>query len=67
MLRSSLSTDVSSTDVIEKSVSILKELIKFSGVDFTSSFYSKETFLKEFEEMLTNSVNQSLEDITNNF
>ena len=67
MLRSSLSTDVSSTDVIEKSVSILKELIKVSGVDFTSSFYSEETFLKEFEEMLTNSVDQSLEDITNNF
>lgn len=67
MLRSSLSTDVSSTDVIEKSVSILKELIKISGVDFTSSFYSEETFLKEFEEMLTNSVDQSLEDITNNF
>lgn len=67
MLRSFLSTDVSSTDVIEKSVSILKELIKVSGVDFTSSFYSEETFLKEFEEMLTNSVDQSLEDITNNF
>lgn len=67
MLRSSLSTDVSSTDVIEKSISILKELLKVSGLNFTSSFYSEETFLKEFEKMLTNSVDQSLEDITNNF
>ena len=60
MLRSSLSTDVSSTDVIEKSVSILKELLKVSGVNFTSSFYSEETFLKEFEKILINSVDQSL-------
>jgi len=67
MLRSSLSIDVSSIDIIEKSISILKELLKVSGVNFTSSFYSEETLLKEFKKMLTNSVDQSLEDITNNF